>query len=130
MEDRYLQTDRVKECYNCTIKTTKSSNNKRGNKDTVRTERLYSFPRKRSYRSYERSNERKLHTDSVQEQRRRYDDRDVATNTGATAGILIQPVTQSAKDCNTAEKELFVVLFGTQKSTKSARIEVIPVQQE
>ena len=40
-----------KRVYSCTIKTTESSNNKSSNKDTVRPERLYSFPRKRSYRS-------------------------------------------------------------------------------
>ena len=74
-------------------------------------------------------NDRKLHTPTTiwyKNTPLRYEDRDVATNTVATAGILIQPVTQSIQSV----KRLFVVFFETQKSTKSAGTEeIIPVQQ-
>ena len=51
-------------------------------------------------------------TDSVQERR------DVRRTTSRYTPVLLQPVIQSVKDCNTAEKELSVVVFETQKSTR------------
>ena len=89
--------------YSCTIKTTEVASRKSGNRQDTGfarsedTEKILSIER----------NDQKLHTDLVQEQRRRYEDRDVATNTVATAGILIQPVIQ-------LKRELFVVFFEPQ----------------
>ena len=100
---RSISTDRsVKECYNCTIKTTEASNRVESNRGFAGTERIRNIRRKRSFGTIVR--------DDIAYRNKRYEDRDVATNTVATAGILIQPATQSIQSV----KRLFVVFFEPQ----------------